>query len=77
MVALWQAGSRVVVYRWLPSIYWKRWLILNNIVPALFKHVVVNSRLSLGEILRTPFKLDSQLKNPFAPPAQGPNTAYL
>jgi hypothetical protein len=50
MVALWQAGSRVVVYRWLPSVYWKRWLLLNNIVPALFKHVVVNSRLSLGEL---------------------------
>jgi hypothetical protein len=43
MVALWQAGSRVVVYRSLPSVYWKRWLILNIIVPALFKHVVVNS----------------------------------
>jgi hypothetical protein len=53
MVALWQAGSRFVVYRWLPSVYCKRWLILNNIVPALFKHVVVNSRLSSGEILRT------------------------
>ena len=53
MVALWQAGSRVVVYRWLPSVYWKRWLILNIIVPALFKHVVVNSRLSLGELRRT------------------------
>jgi hypothetical protein len=52
MVALWQAGSKVVAYRSLPSLYSNRWLIFNIFVLASNTSLLTPANLVTLENMR-------------------------